>query len=47
MVVKRIPTALTPLVSMPWLSLGSPGVKDPTYEDGVELVDNGVAEALT
>ena len=29
MVVGRILTALTPLVSMPWPSLGSPGARDP------------------
>ena len=29
MVVGRILTALTPLVSMPWPSLGSPGSRDP------------------
>ena len=29
MVVARILTALTPLVSMPWPSLGSPGSRDP------------------
>ena len=37
MVVRRILTALTPLVSMPWLSLGSPGVSDPVRTEQILL----------
>ena len=35
MVVRRILTALTPLVSMPWLSLESPGVSDPVRTEQI------------
>ena len=44
MTVRRLLTALTLLVSMPWLSLGSPGTR--AYENGADLVDNRVAQAL-
>ena len=43
MVVGRILTALTLLVSMPLPSLGSPGSRDPL--NGTVLVDTGAAEA--